>query len=311
MKMKCFLLFAVIMTTTSAFSQSRINETINSLVESGYARPIKSLQEMDSMGMTTSRCEVYRLNISQGKDYLIDNLLEAFDMEQGGAYYQLMENAGSSSRHSTALTYGDKGDYVIIGDNPDNNYRVMCFLDAEHADYRTGYAIEWANNGGGRIVTTYGRKPSGKKTLGRISDIEDLDLSKLGEILPEAIKSIKVIGKDELKKLGDLEGLRDLGDYLGILSGQAEVDDEATTDDVQWLTQFNHYRNAFLRAVERKSSTAASYATNILKLCKKANQANLSANEKKLCVKNIKDMRKKTKDTFLQGLLDEASDLLK
>ena len=315
MKLKSiFLLALILMTTSSVQAQSKIDRQIRNIVESGYARQTKALQEMDSTGLTSGRCEVYRLDIPQSQSYLLDNVLEAFDNEQKNAYYQLMENADTPNRRTTALTYGTDGESIIIGDDAEMNYRVICFVDPNRDNYRTGYAIEWANNDGnidGRIVTTYGIRPSAKKSLGRIGDIEDIDLSKLGEILPEAIKTIKVIGKDDLKKLGDLEGLKDLGDYLGILTGEMEVNDEAATDDVQWLTQFNHYRNAFLRAVDRNSSTAASYATNILKLCKKANKANLSANEKKLCIKNIKEMRKKTKDTFLQGLLDEAADLLR
>lgn len=315
MKLKCFLLLAImLLTSASANAQSKIDRQIRNIVENGYARQTKAMQEMDSMGITTGRCEIYRLEIPQSQSRMLDDILEALDNEQKNAYYQLMENADSPNRRTTALTYGNEGESVIIGSDAEMNYRVICFVDPDRDNYRTGYAIEWADNDGqidGRIVTTYGTRPSAKKSLGRIDDLGEFDLSKLGEILPEAIKTIKVIGKDDLKKLGDLEGLKDLGDYLGILTGEMEVDDEEATDDVQWLTQFNHYRNAFLRAVERNSSTAASYATNILKLCKKANKANLSANEKKLCIKNIKEMRKKTKDTFLQGLLDEASDLLK
>ena len=315
MKLKCFLLLAImLLTSASANAQSKIDRQIRNIVENGYARQTKAMQEMDSMGITTGRCEIYRLEIPQSQSRMLDDILEALDNEQKNAYYQLMENADSPNRRTTALTYGNEGESVIIGSDAEMNYRVICFVDPDRDNYRTGYAIEWADNDGqidGRIVTTYGTRPSAKKSLGRIDDLGEFDLSKLGEILPEAIKTIKVIGKDDLKKLGDLEGLKDLGDYLGILTGEMEVDDEEATDDVQWLTQFNHYRNAFLRAVERNSSTAASYATNILKLCKKANKANLSANEKKLCVKNIKEMRKKTKDTFLQGLLDEAADLLK
>lgn len=315
MKFKRFLLLAVaLITLANVQAQSKIDRQIQNLVENGYARQTKAMHEMDSMGITSGRCETYKLNIPQSQSHMLDNVLDAFDSEQKNAYYQLMENADTPNRRPTALTYGDEGESVLIGNDADMSYRVICFVDPDRDNYRTGYAIEWANNDGqidGRIVTTYGTRPSAKKSLGRIDDLDDLDLSKLGEILPEAVKTIKVIGKDDLKKLGNLEGLKDLGDYLSILIGEAEVGDEAATDDVQWLTQFNHYRNAFLRAVERNSSTAASYATNILKLCKKANKANLSANEKKLCIKNIKEMRKKTKDSFLQGLLDEAADLLK
>ena len=208
MKLKSiFLLSLILMTISSVQAQSKIDRQIRNIVESGYARQTKALQEMDSTGLTSGRCEVYRLDIPQSQSYLLDNVLEAFDNEQKNAYYQLMENADTPNRRTTALTYGTDGESVIIGDDAEMNDRVICFVDPNRDNYRTGYAIEWANNDGnidGRIVTTYGIRPSAKKSLGRIGDIEDIDLSKLGEILPEAIKTIKVIGKDDLKKLGDL-----------------------------------------------------------------------------------------------------------
>ena len=313
--MKQLLIFLLSCFVASvAIAQNNISDAVRRLAQSEYAHQQRSLQEMDSAGLISGRCEIYRLDIPLSESHIMDELLNAFDDDQYNSYYQLRESGGSQSRRSTALTYGTDGESVLIGDDNDQNYRVICFLDKKRENFRYGYAIEWNetddNRIRGRLTCTYGLRPNGKQTLSsRVGSIKDL--SELGEIIPETMKTIKVFTKDKIDKLGNLEGLKDLGDYLGILVEDDDESTEVTTDDVQWLTTFNHYRNAFNRAIDRKSSTAASYATNILKLCKNADKVKLSANEKKLCIKSIKEMRQRTKDSFLQGLLDEAIDLLK
>ena len=134
-----------------------------------------------------------------------------------------------------------------------------------------------------------------------------IDLDELGETLKSLGDSI-----DSLGDLKGLDGLKSLGGVRGL--GRILVydgDDDAPADDVEWLTSFNHYRNAFKRATERESSSAASYATSILKLCKKVQNAGLTDGELNLCRKSIKEMQKLTKDDFVKGLLDEAARYLK
>ena len=139
-------------------------------------------------------------------------------------------------------------------------------------------------------------------SLGQMIDLDDLGktLKNLGDSI-DSLSDLK--GLDGLKSLGGLRGLGRILVYGG--------DDDAPADDVEWLTSFNHYRNAFKRATERESSSAASYATSILKLCKKVQEAQLSDGELNLCRKSIKEMQKWTKDDFVKGLLDEAIRYLK
>ena len=140
-----------------------------------------------------------------------------------------------------------------------------------------------------------------------------IDLDELGETLKTLGDSI-----ENLKDLKDLKGLQEPGNLksLGGLRGLGRIlvyggNDDATADDVEWLTSFNHYRNAFKRAAARESSSAASYATSILKLCKKVQNAGLTDGELNLCRKSIKELQKLTKDEFVKGLLDEAMRYLK
>ena len=139
-------------------------------------------------------------------------------------------------------------------------------------------------------------------SLGQLIDLDELGatLKSLGDSI-ENLGDLK--GLDGLKSLGGLRGLGRILVYDG--------DDDAPADDVEWLTSFNHYRNAFKRATARESSSAASYATSILKLCKKVQNAGLTDGELNLCRKSIKELQKLTKDEFVKGLLDEAMRYLK
>ena len=128
--------------------------------------------------------------------------------------------------------------------------------------------------------------------------VRTLGLDSLGSALGDALK-----GLEGLESLGDLEGLQGLKDRIIVLSND---DKDEPADDVEWLTSFNHYRNAFKRAAAKGSSTTASYATSILKLCKNVKKAGLTDGELNLCRKSIKEMQKLTKDEFVKGLLDEA-----
>ncbi|MBR1883246.1 MAG: hypothetical protein IJ808_09630 [Muribaculaceae bacterium] len=199
----------------------------------------------------------------------------------------------------------------------------------------------------GRVIKAYAPKPSSnlKKVVVRVGD-KEWSGDDLSDLTPETIKSMRVFKgvpdsiMIELKDLipDSLEHKLDvLGNRLGVgtdlsktfkglekqlegfnLNGNAVTlkvvgtnDDIDPTDDVEWLTSFNHYRNAFKRAAQRKSSSASSYAASVLRLCKNARQASLTDGEIRLCCKSITEMQKLTDDDFVRGLLDEAIKYLK
>lgn len=320
-------------------AQYHVERAIKSFASTSQATPIKTLRECNSSGQLTSLCEIYKFTLSSRDSYLLEAVINAFEQDEAEAYYTLNEEANAANRRTTAMTYGEEGESVLVGKNPNTNYRVICFIDnqAEQQDRRYGYAAEWEEDDSGNIngclVTTYGKKPAGNKkdrTVVKIKDLDFGELEKLGELDSvdwkklgkemkgvlgtiarggaEAIESLKGTGLD-LSDIFDSERLRALGDDIYVSS--TDINEEQFNDDVTWLTAFNHYRNAFMRAAERKSSTTASYATSLLKLCKQASRVSLSDNEKKLCIKSIKEMKKKSKDDFVDGLLDEAITALK
>lgn len=337
---KTLILFSIgLMLPCLVSAQQHVEKAIRTFVVSDKATPLKTLRECNTSGQLISLCEVYQFSLNHYDSYLLEAVLNAFEQDEAEAYYTLAEEPNATNRRTTAMTYGENGESVLVGKTPDTNYRVVCFVDkaSEAQDRRYGYAAEWLEdeNGdiNGCIVATYGKKPDSQKAkttvvrlkdldfgeLEKLGDLDSVDWKKLGTEMKgvlgtiarggaEAIETLKDTGLD-LSDIFNADRLRNFGEDIYVAS--TDVDDEKFTDDVTWLTAFNHYRNAFMRAAERKSSTMASYATNILKLCKQAQHVSLSENEKKLCVKSLKEMKKKTKDSFVQGLLDEAINAIK
>lgn len=315
--------------------QRHVDDAIARLARNGDARQVKMYEETDTDGRMCGRLQIHHFT----SPLALNELLNAFEQDDADAYYTLREEAGDSVRRTTALTYGTDGESVLVGSDAASSYRVLCFLDPGRGDFRTGYVVEWTkiacDSVDGRVISTYGRRPSSSKrsgakarvfSLGDLGaldslrfDDEDLQvLRKLGPAVKGVIGDIAGAGADviealkssgiDLEGIADSETLKSLGD---VVVGTVEDPDTEFTDDVSWLTAFNHYRNAFHRAAKRQSTSAAAYATSLLKLCKQAHRVGLTSNEKKLCVKSIKEMRKATRDTFIQGLLDEAATLLR
>ena len=319
----------------ACYGQRHVDDAIGRLARNGEARQVRMFEENDADGRMSGRLQIHHFT----SPLVLDELLNAFEQDADNAYYTLREEAGDSVRRSTALTYGTEGESVLVGSDEASSYRVLCFLDPKREGFRTGYVVEWTkiacDSVEGRVISTYGKRPSSSKrssakarvfSLGDLGaldslrfDDEDLQvLRKLGPAVKGVIGDIAGAGADVIEALKssgiDLEGIADsetLKSLGEVVVGTVEDPDTEFTDDVSWLTAFNHYRNAFNRAAKRQSTSAAAYATSLLKLCKQAHRVGLTSNEKKLCVKSIKEMRKATRDTFIQGLLDEAAALLR
>ncbi|MBO5594421.1 MAG: hypothetical protein J5931_07435, partial [Prevotella sp.] len=74
-----------------------------------------------------------------------------------------------------------------------------------------------------------------------------------------------------------------------------------------WLSEFNTYKNHFLKKPDGNASSH--YATSIYKLCK--NAKSLDDVEKKMVATEIRKLKDKTKDEFIQQLFDMSIERLK
>lgn len=340
--MKKIILIALMAAMAVAvMAQTYVESAYESLKKSDFVRSQRTSQNSNH-GQRTGLLEIYEFTTNSSYDRrVVEELIDAFASDSEEAYNYVSHKAGDTQQRYAI--YYDPENSETIGRSKDDNYVMLSVMDPEDDTdtYRYCYAMEWRStddgNLTGRAIKTYAPKPSksrrpfawrqGERKLGSI-DIHNgdgenytLDLdsvahaSGLDRLLGDSIMvSVRTMGLDSLgsvlgealmglESLGDLEGLQDLKDRIIVLSND---DKDEPADDVEWLTSFNHYRNAFKRAAERESSTTASYATSILKLCKNAKKVNLTDGELNLCRKSIKEMQKMTKDSFVKGLLDEA-----
>lgn len=200
------------------------------------------------------------------------------------------------------LIYNDDNTRVVIGNNVNYNYVLYCIADPDNENLRYCYSAEWfVNKKGrveGRVVKTYGPRPgrasstAGKSyTFNNLSDLSKLD--NLGDYISDYVNNA----------VGNYTYSYDNDDNDDISKGKLTED--------KFLTKFNYYRNCFKDAASKGDNTnvlVSSYATKLMSLSRKVQQANLSDNMLKACVKSLKELKSLTHDEFVQGILDEAID---
>lgn len=319
--MKKIVLMAVMaVMAVTAMAQTNVVRAYEALKQSSCAS-IERSNTSQSQGRCNGQLEICRFETTNtSSKRLVENLLDAFETDSEDAYSYVNHQAGDERERYSI--YYDPNNSEVVGNDKSMNYKLLSMMDPDDdsGTMRYCYVVEWQEDDDGqlcgRALKTYAPKPStSRKPYGIRIDGKDLsdgleelkdDLKVLGDSLKN-LKGLEILkdldGLEILGKLGTLEGLEELKDRIIVLSGD---DKDEPADDVEWLTSFNHYRNAFKRACERESSTAVSYATSILKLCKNAKQAKLTEGELNLCRKSLKEMKKMTKDSFVKGLLDEA-----
>jgi len=260
----------------------------------------------DKTGIITGNCAVceFRLNADIS---IVKDITKAMQQDEGQAYHSASNTAGNQGV-TYAIAYGSgKNDYELIGVDKNMNFKVVCFKDKNHDEYRTSYAIEWKQNDNGnyigKLFKIYGMKPS------KMINYNDKEINVFNIDTLINLGSLKKL--DALKDLENLniKGLGNDKNYnFKIYSNNGYRGFTLNNDDdesSQWLTDFGLYCNKFKEKVQQSPTKGAVYATEILKLCKRANGV-LTSGEKKLCIKSLKECQKCTDDTFVNGLLDEA-----
>lgn len=321
-------LMAVVMAIFAVFTcvaQEHVVATYDRFVQfldtdNSIATMSKNVEYRDKeSGDFTGACQVRGFYLPSNMYYLIKDLTHAMSQDNDVAYHSASSSAGNRGVNY-AIAYGSgKNDFEMIGADNDMNFMVVCFKDdTRDNDYRTSYAIEWKqNNDGyytGKIYKIFGQKPddSNRFKIWKSGDNNDVrvyidslvDLSGLKNL--ESFKELEALkGLESLKDLKLLEGLENkLGDIYNfkVYTNRSNNKD---MDNSDWLTTFAMYCNKFKEKAKQSPSKGAVYATELLQMCKRADGV-ITASEKKLCIKNLKECQKSTNDTFVVGLLDEA-----
>jgi hypothetical protein len=218
--------------------------------------------------------DTYDFELTDNRDKrLIDDIRKAFEQDEAHAY-SVSTGSNGNSEDYVSLAVGDsnKGG-VAIGLIKDSKWIYACFLDPNDTlrQHRYAYALEWAENGNkirGRIVKTYATTLKFRQSK-------------------KQSRTITVNGTNFA-----------FGSFFS---------DSDTKPSETWLSEFNTYKNLFLKNPD--GNAANSYATQIYRLCKDAKS--LEDVEKNIVATEIVKLKKKTKDEFIQQLFDMSIERLK
>ncbi|MBR2243724.1 MAG: hypothetical protein IJ888_03190 [Prevotella sp.] len=277
MKSKNILITGLLMLLPSAVpAQQQIQQAFDALRNSNIKEISSrhSVEKDPDLGTMEGLEDTYDFELTDNRDKrLIDNIRKAFELDEAHAY-SVSTGSNGNSEDFVSLAVGDsnKGG-VAIGLIKDSKWIYACFLDPNDTlrQHRYAYALEWAENGNkirGRIVKTYATTLKFRQSK-------------------KQSRTITVNGNNFA-----------FGSFFS---------DADTKPSETWLSEFNTYKNLFLKNPD--GNAANSYATQIYRLCKDAKS--LEDVEKNIVATEIVKLKKKTKDEFIQQLFDMSIERLK
>lgn len=277
MKSKNILITGMLMLLPSAVpAQQQIQQAFDALRNSNIKEISSrhSVEKDPDLGTMEGLEDTYDFELTDNRDKrLIDNIRKAFELDEAHAY-SVSTGSNGNSEDFVSLAVGDsnKGG-VAIGLIKDSKWIYACFLDPNDTlrQHRYAYALEWAENGNkirGRIVKTYATTLKFRQSK-------------------KQSRTITVNGNNFA-----------FGSFFS---------DADTKPSETWLSEFNTYKNLFLKNPD--GNAANSYATQIYRLCK--NAKSLEDVEKNIVATEIVKLKKKTKDEFIQQLFDMSIERLK
>jgi hypothetical protein len=277
MKSKNILITGMLMLLPSAVpAQQQIQQAFDALRNSNIKEISSrhSVEKDPDLGTMEGLEDTYDFELTDNRDKrLIDNIRKAFELDEAHAY-SVSTGSNGNSEDFVSLAVGDsnKGG-VAIGLIKDSKWIYACFLDPNDTlrQHRYAYALEWAENGNkirGRIVKTYATTLKFRQEK-------------------KQSRTITVNGNNFA-----------FGSFFS---------DADTKPSETWLSEFNTYKNLFLKNPD--GTAANSYATQIYRLCKDAKS--LEDVEKNIVAMEIVKIKKKTKDEFIQQLFDMSIERLK
>ncbi len=300
MKSKMILTAMLMALPSALMAQQNVEKAFEALRLSDYQEETMSSHHVDKApetGVIEGMSDEYEFKIKKdnaASKQLITNIRNAFTKDKEAAYSVSSGTNGGAETY-TSLAVGDgNGGGVAIGLMKDSKWMYACFLDPadKEQNHRYAYGFEWVEKDDGTII---GRMVKTYATTQKYRQSK------------RQWRSIMINGKNI-----------NVDDHGFSFSSGSTSDNNSVfnTDSVffshersseSWLSAFNTYKNLFQK---KPDGTAAShYATYIYKLCKKSKA--LDDAEKNLVATEIKKLKAKTEDEFIQKLFDLSIEQLK
>ena len=252
-----------------------------------------TLERDPETGRKKAQMDIYDFEVANPTGISrVRDIQRAFDKDKEDAYELRSGDHAGNDYHRLAV--GDGKSYsVAIGRIKGSNYIYALFLDKDDSEkiYRYAYALEWVEKD--------------KKTQVRLAITYATTLQ-----YRNGRKQVKtfIVNGQEVRVDGNSFSLGN-----GFPFGNSSVFDSDSTlfnherSSEGWLSEFNTYKRLYQNNPD--GAAANYYATYIYKLCKKADC--LEDGEKQLVATEIKRLKAKTKDEFIQQLFDMSIERLK
>ena len=252
-----------------------------------------TLERDPETGKKKAQMDIYDFEVANPTGISrVRDIQRAFDKDKEDAYELRSGDHAGNDYHRLAV--GDGKSYsVAVGRIKGSNYIYALFLDKDDPEkiYRYAYALEWVEKD--------------KKTQVRLAITYATTLQYRNS---KRQTRTFIVNGEEVRVDGNSFSLSN-----GFPFGNSSVFDRDSTffnqerSSESWLSEFNTYKRLYQRNPD--GSAANYYATYIYKLCKKADS--LEDGEKQLVATEIKRLKAKTKDEFIQQLFDMSIERLK
>ncbi len=296
MKSRSLILTAMLTALPSVLpAQQNIQKAFDALLNENIVeiKTQHTLERDPETGKKKAQMDIYDFEIANPTGISrVRDIQRAFDKDKEDAYELRSGDHAGNDYHRLAV--GDGKSYsVAIGRIKGSNYIYALFLDKDDSEkiYRYAYALEWVEKD--------------KKTQVRLAITYATTLQyRNGK---KQVKTFIVNGQE----------VRVDGNSFSLSSGfpfdnSSVFDSDSTLFNHErssegWLSEFNTYKRLYQNNPD--GAAANYYATYIYKLCKKADC--LEDGEKQLVATEIKRLKAKTKDEFIQQLFDMGIERLK
>ena len=277
MKSKKIMVAMILMlSATVTQAQQNIQKAFEALLNEKYVeiKTQHSLEKDPETGIKEGEMDVYDFELPAPtikQQQLVKDVERAFEKDKEEAYSL---SSGNYGNHTYLAVGNGRSSSVGLGNIKGSRYIYACFLDKDDPEkkFRYAYAMEWVEKE--KKITVRLAKTYATTMKYRTSG--------------KSIRSVIVNGQEI-----------DISDRLNEMLG-------SNGSDI-WLSQFNTYKNLFQK--DPDGTVASHYATSIYKLCKKPDSLDVA--EKEMVTAEIKKLRAKTDDEFIQNLFDMSIERLK
>ena len=296
MKSKSLILTAMLTALPSVLlAQQNIQKAFDELLNENIVeiKTQHTLERDPETGKKKAQMDIYDFEVANPTGISrVRDIQRAFDKDKEDAYELRSGDHAGNDYHRLAV--GDGKSYsVAIGRIKGSNYIYALFLDKDDSEkiYRYAYALEWVEKD--------------KKTQVRLAITYATTLQYRNS---KRQTRTFIVNGEKIRVDGNSFSLGN-----GFPFGNSSVFDSDSTlfnherSSEGWLSEFNTYKRLYQRNPD--GSAANYYATYIYKLCKKADC--LEDGEKQLVATEIKRLKAKTKDEFIQQLFDMSIERLK